>query len=584
MATRTDRLVVELTSTGDGRIKASLVGVEQGLQRVTREGDRANSTLGTMQNILGAIAVGATVAFVRHQLDMASALGDTASMLSINVEQLQEYHHIGRQVGITQETMNNSLRRFQRRAAEAAQGMGPLVKTVDDLGFAITDQSGRVLDAETLLNNFAEALKRVDDPAAQLRYAFAAFDTDGGRMLNMLRRNREELDKWRSQLREQGGLLSEEDIQKASDMANQLTNLSTVWGTQLTSAIIAAEPIISGGVALLERASAGMRTVFESLRTPEKRTDAGHIQREMDTLRRQQMQLVDQMQEARAKGRTALADQLLQDVNDINEQLIRLQRRLDEINGTGTLKIDISKGVAGFRDLTDAEEKFLDSLLREEAAIKRFNQAWAQLIRLRKEVGPNVITDERLKTAGEELSRIFRQEMDSIRKEGADTFERDLIRSVQNWGEAFTDTLARAVSEGKLEFSSLIDAIEYDLARILIRQQITAPILSALFPDAGTSSGTRAAGGPVSAGRPYLVGEMGPELFVPSRSGQIVPNGELGGGTSVQVVQNFDFRGAGPDSVPLLRAEAERIKRETVAEVFRQIERGGGAARAVGRR
>lgn len=42
--------------------------------------------------------------------------------------------------------------------------------------------------------------------------------------------------------------------------------------------------------------------------------------------------------------------------------------------------------------------------------------------------------------------------------------------------------------------------------------------------------GGRAAGGPVSAGTPYLVGERGPELFVPHNSGNIVPNHALGGG------------------------------------------------------
>jgi len=40
-----------------------------------------------------------------------------------------------------------------------------------------------------------------------------------------------------------------------------------------------------------------------------------------------------------------------------------------------------------------------------------------------------------------------------------------------------------------------------------------------------TVRGARAAGGPVMAGGAYLVGEQGPELFVPSRSGTIVPNG-----------------------------------------------------------
>lgn len=40
--------------------------------------------------------------------------------------------------------------------------------------------------------------------------------------------------------------------------------------------------------------------------------------------------------------------------------------------------------------------------------------------------------------------------------------------------------------------------------------------------------GMRAEGGPVSAGKPYVVGERGPELFVPGASGTIVPNGAAG--------------------------------------------------------
>jgi hypothetical protein len=42
-----------------------------------------------------------------------------------------------------------------------------------------------------------------------------------------------------------------------------------------------------------------------------------------------------------------------------------------------------------------------------------------------------------------------------------------------------------------------------------------------------------AKGGLVSANSPYIVGEVGPELFVPSGSGRIVPNNQLGGGGSV---------------------------------------------------
>ena len=41
----------------------------------------------------------------------------------------------------------------------------------------------------------------------------------------------------------------------------------------------------------------------------------------------------------------------------------------------------------------------------------------------------------------------------------------------------------------------------------------------------------RASGGPVSGGTPYVVGEQGPELFVPNQSGDIVPNDKMGGRT-----------------------------------------------------
>jgi hypothetical protein len=41
--------------------------------------------------------------------------------------------------------------------------------------------------------------------------------------------------------------------------------------------------------------------------------------------------------------------------------------------------------------------------------------------------------------------------------------------------------------------------------------------------------GARAVGGPVMAGAPYVVGERGPELFVPSGPGTVIPNNRLGG-------------------------------------------------------
>lgn len=48
----------------------------------------------------------------------------------------------------------------------------------------------------------------------------------------------------------------------------------------------------------------------------------------------------------------------------------------------------------------------------------------------------------------------------------------------------------------------------------------------------------RAMGGPVNAGMPYVVGERGPELFVPRGSGNIIANNRLGGGGTYNVTVN----------------------------------------------
>jgi hypothetical protein len=65
-------------------------------------------------------------------------------------------------------------------------------------------------------------------------------------------------------------------------------------------------------------------------------------------------------------------------------------------------------------------------------------------------------------------------------------------------------------------------------------------------------------GGPVRPDRTYLVGEVGPELFVPKTSGTIVPNNELQGGT-VNLTQNITT------GDPILTA-AEVVRRQRDAE------------------
>lgn len=117
------------------------------------------------------------------------------------------------------------------------------------------------------------------------------------------------------------------------------------------------------------------------------------------------------------------------------------------------------------------------------------------------------------------------------------------------------DAFVRFVETGKLSFKGLANAVIADLIRIQVRQQIMGPLGSMLggmfgttYSQLTTGSGVanqfnpdvnyRAMGGPVTSGQSYIVGEQGPELFVPSNSGTIVPNGQ--GGSSVIVQQTIN--------------------------------------------
>jgi len=117
--------------------------------------------------------------------------------------------------------------------------------------------------------------------------------------------------------------------------------------------------------------------------------------------------------------------------------------------------------------------------------------------------------------------------------------------------ESFEDALLGAVTgtmKLKDAFKQMAASIISDIIRMTIRMQISAPIaqfLAGAFPFGGTSTTAstgyghpagadfRAMGGSVAAGKPYVVGESGAELFIPGGSGTIIPNNQMGGGGAV---------------------------------------------------
>ena len=105
------------------------------------------------------------------------------------------------------------------------------------------------------------------------------------------------------------------------------------------------------------------------------------------------------------------------------------------------------------------------------------------------------------------------------------------------------DSLTAAV-EGTKSLADVASDTLRSLANILLKFGINS-LLGGLGSGGGflgkLFGGERANGGSVMSSSSYLVGERGPELFTPGRSGSIAPNGSLGGGANVVV--NVDASG-----------------------------------------
>lgn len=94
-------------------------------------------------------------------------------------------------------------------------------------------------------------------------------------------------------------------------------------------------------------------------------------------------------------------------------------------------------------------------------------------------------------------------------------------------GKALGQAFAEGLAETEAAVRSAAESLRAAAASAIGAAQVAVKV-TAKTPE------KRAAGGPVMAGRPYIVGEVGPELFVPGSSGAIIPNG-AGGNIVVNV-------------------------------------------------
>ena len=104
----------------------------------------------------------------------------------------------------------------------------------------------------------------------------------------------------------------------------------------------------------------------------------------------------------------------------------------------------------------------------------------------------------------------------------------------------------KGLIKGTSTLSDLLNNVADKFLDVALNQALFGDILGSSGPKKGGLLGFLgfADGGRPPVGRPSIVGEKGPELFVPRSSGNIIPNNKLGGGSTNNVVVNVDASGS----------------------------------------
>lgn len=163
----------------------------------------------------------------------------------------------------------------------------------------------------------------------------------------------------------------------------------------------------------------------------------------------------------------------------------------------------------------------------------------------------NVDPFKNLSKSGRDIVKYFSTANEALGFSNLTGYQKDLALTAKTMSDElapafneFVSSIARGENAFKA-FGQLVGQVLTQVIQKLISTAILAALLSAIpgFGAVTNASGQavggfagifksllgfRADGGPVSGGRPYIVGERGPELFMPSVSGSIIPNNAVG--------------------------------------------------------
>lgn len=310
--------------------------------------------------------------------------------------------------------------------------------------------------------------------------------------------------------------------------------------------------------------------------------------------------------EAAQKSVSAAAEPYIAALEQIEIRQEKIKRDVDEVAKSEAQR-------AKSLQLVTAGNDQAGGIIRETAMLGMNSDARRKATELRKvdamveQLSSNATTEQRLELM--RLAEVMKtnvadaidadikkqNELNASWEVGANTALEEYMKKVTNVADqtnkamtgafqGMEDALVNFVQTGKLDFSSLANSIIADMIRMTIQQSIMKPLtegfksggLSGML-SAGASLLGFSGGGDPPVGKVSIVGESGPELFVPKTAGTIIPNSQLGGNgqtININITASVGDIASKSDVVRGMRATANNI----IAQISRNQRYGGAMA------
>lgn len=566
-----------------GKAAAILNSHAAGMNKTVVGIERTISRAGTA--FVAAFSAGAILRASKSVLDMGEQFANLSEKTGVSVEKLSEFVHGAKLSDVSIEDLSGGLRKLATSMAEAStNGTGQMAETFRALGISVTDSNGKLRDTASVFEDLAVKFAGAKDGPEKAAIAVQLLGKSGDSLIPLLNG----LAQTSEEARRLGLVMSKDAADNAKLFNDEMTRLATRLQATVLPAVIAV--------------SRAVRAIMGS--------------EDLDILmgkRAKAAQEYSQLIEAGMSRNSARIILLLQQIDELDAKIIESNKRiaggagnapktiLPAISNTGQVKqyqsllqelqkathqaqiaITADETAAAYERMAIAREELEFKIKQQGLWIDENKKATAQQIEIRKAFQDWIIAAEK-RAAFEARTQL------DVMLDDWNNVTKQMQNAIANWVDDFANRLTEFVITGKFEFRDFAQSIIRDLIRIQIQKRL-AGIIGSLFGGGTTSTGTgaataagaRADGGPVTGGRPYLVGERGPELFVPSMSGSIVPNESLGG---VNVTNVFNVSTGVAETV---RAEmmtlAPVIEERSKQGVLAAIERGGRYSQAVGRK